>query len=247
MRRRRWVPVAAAAFLIALSAEPAGAGRPLDTEDTGTVEPGKAEVELGGDFISGPEGRAWIARGVLAVGLFSKLEAQIQAAALALDPDGQPGRAGVGDTNLELKYRLIDEGLSIPAVLVALTLRLPTGDEGRGLGAPGVDVAPLLVASKTMGPVTVTWNGGYTFVTADRRRDVWNLNASAEYRVTNLWSLVGEVVSVLGAHRSPEAVLRIGTIYAISERLRLDGAVAFGVTRASPDVFVRLGVTIALF
>jgi len=96
------------------------------------------------------------------------------------------------------------------------------------------------------GPVTLTANAGYTFVTRDRDRDVVNLNASVEVGVTRAWSVVGEVVSALTTnHRSDHhVVLRAGTVYALSERVRLDAAVGFGVTRASPDALLTVGVTI---
>lgn len=46
MRRRLWI--GAMALVLALGPAGAWGGRPLDTEDTGTLEPGKAELELSG-------------------------------------------------------------------------------------------------------------------------------------------------------------------------------------------------------
>jgi hypothetical protein len=113
-----------------------------------------------------------------------------------------------------------------------------------------VDVGLLAVASKTFGPVTLTGNGGYTFVTRDRELEFWTLAAAVEYRATAAWSLVGEVVSALPSHRDQgqeTALLRAGTTYTVHPRVRLDTAVGFGVTRQSPDVLVTFGVTFALF
>jgi hypothetical protein len=69
---RRWT--GAALLVVALGPAPAWAGRPLDTEDTSTVEPGKAEVEISGDFAQTPEDRAWLAKGVLSLGVVPRLE-----------------------------------------------------------------------------------------------------------------------------------------------------------------------------
>jgi hypothetical protein len=111
-----------------------------------------------------------------------------------------------------------------------------------------VDAGIVAVASKAVGALTLTGNVGYTFVTRDRELDFWTLAASLEYRVTKAWILVGEVVSAVGADRAADvAVLRVGAIYAIGARLKLDGAVGVGLTRGSPDVLVTVGMTISLF
>ena len=245
-RRAQWV--GAIALVLALGPAEAWAGRPLDTEDTGTVEPGKAELELSGNYAKNPNENMWSVKGVLALGLLPKLEARIESALLFFEPEGQSAVGGIGDSLIGVKYRLLDEAETLPAVLGSFTLRLPTGDEERGLGDEDVDVGLLAVLSKVFGPVTLTWNGGYTFVTRDRDLDFWTLAGSLEYRVSKPWVLVGEVVSILGHERAPDAVvLRAGAVYAITDRIKLDGAVGVGVTRQSPDVLITVGVTIALF
>jgi hypothetical protein len=161
------------------------------------------------------------------------------------DPDDGPSHAGFGDMRVGLKYRLLDETPQRPALLAAAFARLPTGSEERGLGEPGTDVQALAAMSKAFGALTLTLNAGYTFVTDDRRRDVVNVNASAELDVTEAWTLVGEIVSELATSRGEEdrIVLRAGATYAITGWLELDGAVGVGVTRAGPDVLVTLGIT----
>ena len=246
-RRPLWT--GAIALLLALGpAAEAWGGRPLDTEDTGTVEPGKAELELSGDYARNPEDNSWFAKGVLSVGLAPGLEARIESALLLLEPEGQRSRAGVADSLFGVKYRLLDESEAFPAVLAGFTVRLPTGSERRSLGAADVDAGIVAVASKAVGPLTLTGNVGYTFVTRDREFDFWTLAASLEYRVAKAWILVGEVVSAVGADRAPDvAVLRAGAIYVVGERLKLDGAVGVGLTRDSPDVLITVGMTISLF
>ena len=245
---QRWTRVTVLVVALALAPTPVWAGRPLDTEDTGTVEPGKAELEVSGDFARNPEDRTWFAKGVLNLGVVPRLEVRIESLLLSLEPDEGRRRDGIGDSLVGLKYRLLDEADTVPAVLGALTVRLPTGDEDRGLGAGEVDVGLLAVASKTFGPVNLTGNAGYTFVTRDRELEFWALAAAIEYRATAAWSLLGEVVGTLPGHRGAEmVVLRAGTTYAVHPRVRVDTGVGFGVTRQSPDVLVTFGVTIALF
>lgn len=238
----------ALALVLVLGPAPAWAGRPLDTEDTGTVEPGKAELELSADYTKNPEDNTWGLKGVLGFGVLPRLEARVESALLLVDPDDQRSRAGIGDSLFGVKYRLLDEAEALPAVLGALTLRLPTGDDDRGLGDEDVDVGLLAVVSRAFGPLTLTWNGGYTFVTRDKELDFWTFAGSVEYRIARAWVLVAEGVGTVGADSEPDtAVLRAGAVYAITDRIRLDTAVGFGVNRASPDVVVTVGVTIALF
>ena len=243
-----WVGALTSLFALAV----AWAGRPLDTEDTGTGTPGKSELELSGDYTHSSEERSGAVKGVLTFGLLPRLEARIESALLFLKPEGEPVRGGIGDSLFGVKYRLLEETKTLPAVLSAFTLKLPTGDEARGLGAKGVDVGLLAAVSKAVGPVTLTWNVGYVFVDESSARsrdlDVWNLAGSVEYRATAAWALVGEIVNTVGADKAPDtAVLRIGQVYDITNRIKLDGAVGFGVTRESPDVLVTVGATIALF
>ena len=248
MLRDARLPCAAIALFAVIWPGLAVAGRPLDTEDTSTVESGKAELELSGDFVRDPGSRSWSAKGVLSLGLLPGLEGRLESDARLLEPEGKLGRAGIGDSLLGLKYRVLDETRSMPAMLGALTLRLPTGDEQRGLGSGEVDVGLLAAISKALGSFVLTVNAGYTFVTRDRGLDVVTLAGSLEYRASGRWALVGEIIGTLGAVHAPDmSVLRGGVVYAISHRIKVDSAIGAGLTRGSPDVLFTVGVTIGLF
>lgn len=246
-RRTAWAVVVA---LNALAASPAWAGRPLTTEDTGTLDPGKVELELSLDYVRDGGAEVFLLPGgpALNIGLLPRLEGTVATAFVLFDTDGKALRAGLGDSLVRIKYRFLDETPRLPALLGAVSGRLPTGDEDRGLGEKGIDIQSLAVASKTFGAVTLTVNAGYTFVTRDRDLDVVNLNASAEAGITKAWSIVGEVVSELATSRRADdrIAVRAGMVYAVGERVRLDAAVGFGTTRASPDTLLTVGVTITL-
>lgn len=167
---------------------------------------------------------------------------------VVLDPPGQPALAGIGDSIVGAKYRFLDESPARPAVMGVVTARLPTGDEDRGLGRPEVDVTALGALSKTLGPVTVTANGGPTFVTADRRLDVWIASGSVAYRVARILTLVGEVVSDFWMRgREPHVMIRTGAVFLARGRAVIDGAIAAGLTRDTPDVVVTIGITIGFY
>lgn len=156
----RWTAWAMVIALSALVSSPASAGRPLTTEDTGTLDPGKAEVELSVDYVRDGGAQSFLLPGGpgLNIGLFPQLEGTVATAFVILDTENESLRAGFGDSLVRLKYRLLDETPRLPALMAAA--RLPTGDEDRGLDEKGVDVQPLAVASKTFGPVTLTINAG---------------------------------------------------------------------------------------
>jgi Putative MetA-pathway of phenol degradation len=241
---------ALAAPLIVLAASPAAAGRPLTTEDTGTLDPGTVEVELGLDYIREPHANVFLIPGgpILNVGLLPRLEGTVAAGLVLLEPDDERARVGVSDTLVRLKYRVVDETARVPALMAAVTARLPTGDHSRGLGETGADVQGLAVASKTVGATILTLNAGYTFVTRDRHLDVVNLHASAETPVHRAWWVVGEIVADVATHRGVDdrVIVRAGSVYAATDRIRLDGAVGFGAARAGPEVLLTIGVTIRL-
>jgi hypothetical protein len=232
--------------LFTLLPGPADASRPLDTEDTGTVEPGTAQLELSGTFARGDSIDAWLVLAKLATGVVPRLEASVQASFLALDRPDARSEAGLSDTFVRVKYRLLEETPTLPALLAAVELRLPTGDAERGLGLDDIDVVPLAVASKNLGPVTVFGNAGYRFVLRDRVFDAWLLSAAIEYRATGTLSLVAELVSDLATTpaRDDTVLVRAGLVYGLTDRLKLDGAVGFGLTRRSPDVTVTVGITV---
>ena len=245
---RAIIRVIVVTLIAVVASSPAWAGRPLVTEDTGTLAPGAVELEVGLDYLRERDANVVLFPGPLAfnIGLVPRLELTVAVLALLVDPDDAPSRAGAGDSATRLKYRFLDETDIMPALMGSVAARFPSGDADRGLGERGFDVQALGAASKTFGPVTLTFNGGYTFATDDRDRDVVNVHASAEAALTREWSIVGEVVSDLSTTRRADdrLVLRVGTVYALNDRVRLDAAAGFGATRVSPDVVVTVGITV---
>lgn len=74
---------------------------------------------------------------------------------------GEPARAGVGDTEIAVKRRLIDETETHPQVAVYPTVELPTGSSARGLGAGHTQVYLPLWMQKGFGKWTTYGGGGY--------------------------------------------------------------------------------------
>lgn len=233
----------AAVLALVLAAAPAAAYRPLATEDTDTVDRGRVELQVSADVEHGDE-TLWARRVVIGIGLTDRFEARIEAGVGAVDAPAERGRAGMIDSVVGLKYRLLDESPTHPALLAAATVRLPTARSG--LGEDGVDVTALAAGSKTIGAVAIMLNAGRTFVTSDPARDQWAASVAADYRVIEALSVVSEVVSSFGARDARDSVVvRGGAIVRVSPRLAVDAAVGFGVTRRSPEVEATVGLTVA--
>ena len=244
-RRASAIVAFLACLLPLMTSIPAWAGRPLDTEDTATLDPGRAELELSLALTQHSGDRAWVGAVALNVGVAPRLELGVELPAAYLQREGIADRAGIGDLVVVLKHLVLDETEWRPALLANLRVRLPTGDADRGLGADGVDVLARLAVSKTFANLALTLNGGYVFVTADRTRDVWLVSGAGEYRVSSAWTAAAEVAGVLGARAAPDlAVARGGVVYALTSAIRFDMAVGTGLTRASPGLVATAGITI---
>jgi hypothetical protein len=233
-----------AVLVLALSAEPVGATRPLDTDDTETQDPGTASLELGADYLGTGGVSAGVFTGLVAVGLARGLEVDVQGGWTLLDPEGHGAVGGTGDSLVFLRYRALDETATRPALGADLTLRLPTGVAARGLGLSGVDVQLLLVGQKRVGPVELLANAGHTFIASGP--GLWNLSAAARYPLTETWTLVGEVVGTVSTRRRGDtALIRGGVAWALTPTITLDAALAGGLAHDGPDLVLRTGVAIA--
>ena len=249
---RRSPVLVALVMLIALPTV-AGAGLPLITEDTGTAE--RVEVEVAAAYQSAADGDSGDLAVAVNLGLLENLEASV-AGTLALDDPADGGaQSGLGDTFLGVKYRFLDEAPPWPALLARVTLRLPTGDETRGLGDGDVVVGLLLAASRMLGPVTLT----ATWATRSRRvrptPTSCCLAGSVDWAVHGPWRLVGEIVGEIAVGRDADdtAVVQLGFTWDVFDagdapgllrKATLAGAVGVGLTSASPDVVATLGLTL---
>jgi hypothetical protein len=234
-------------LVLVAAGRPVRAERPFDTEDAVPLTPGRVQAEAAASYGHGPDRvDAGVFTQVLTVGVAPKLDLAAQATEIVFDDPRRRAPGGVGDTVLQSKYLVLEERDGRPAILVSPLVRLPTADGPLGLS--GVDVQALGVGSKTFGGWNATGNVGYTFATADRRRDVWVIAGSLEWTPTPTWTLGAEGLADLGTSGDHDrAFLRAGVAFVAWKGVLLDAAVAAGVDGVFPDVLVTIGATIDLF
>ena len=79
-------------------------------------------------------------------------------------PDGEPKAFGLGDLELGIKYRFVQESKHRPMIGTFVMFELPTGNFDKGLGLGKTWYKVPLWAQKSFGPWTTYGGGGVTLV-----------------------------------------------------------------------------------
>lgn len=227
------------------------AGGPLSTDDAGTVEPGHLEVELGWEYARQPnDDRENSIAIVLKTGLiWDRLDFGIEIPYLFLNPDEGEDEDGFGDVEAAVKLRFLDESDTFPALAAAVGIKTTTGDEDKGLGSGEIDVPINFIATKGFDRLTLHANLGYNVIGKPEGEDVSDTvgyGVAAEYAVTEIFCIVGEVVGEIQTEDTDEdnpAEILAGATYELPFGTVLDAAVAAGLTDGSPDWKIVAGLT----
>jgi hypothetical protein len=132
--------------------------RPTVATHAHTVARGYLEIETGleRDQIAGSV--SVVAPTVLKFGLASHV--QLGAFVSATQPAGFG--TGLGDSGVEVKWRLLDDAPILGDFAVEPTLKLPTGSVSGGNGSGTTDFTMLLISSHDFGSIAMDLNVGYT-------------------------------------------------------------------------------------
>lgn len=234
-------------FMI-LAAGNASAYRPLGTEDAGVAGKGVAQAEVSWDYLKWGNDELEHERVLMLVpiyGLTDNLELSAEIPYLIHDLKGDGSEDGVGDINLVAKYLVIQEGDRSPAFAVKGVLKLDNGDEDKGLGSGDKDYSLFAVASKTVGPVTLHGQLGYTWVGSADDDHLYGM--ALDYAVTEPFHLLAEINGKRHPDRKEEENPRdalAGITYKVSDHLTLDAAYRWGLSDASPDWSTTAGASI---
>ena len=260
---RRLPPLLA---LLLLAAAAATGQQPFVTDDADVTPKGHFHFEFSNEFdllqrSLYPTRLQNTADAELNYGLWDGVEIGIEAPVITLfNARGTDPRlpAGLGDTNLSLKYNFLEEqqGSRRPALAVAFNVELPTGSVPKGLGSGLTDFYTNAILQKSLSEqTTLRVNGGALFsgneatgaVGIRTRGTVFTGGASVVRQFTPKLALGAEVTGA--AARSlqlskGQLQAQVGGNYALRENFTLDFGVLGGRYAASPRVGVQFGLSV---
>jgi len=246
-----------------LTAVPALAGPPLITDDAGTVEVGKAEIELNGSYTEDKEAQHGItakktstdAEMKISTGLYRGVGISMAVPYTINAREKNDGvlvgnTEGFGDLTLEIKYVFTE----VAGVNLALKpgLTLPTGKTG--LSDEHIQYTAALIGSKEFadGTYALHANLGYehhSYLSTDvaGRRNLWSGSVAGEMRVAK--GLTGVMDFGLATNpddgsSTPPAYALAGARYEINEHLDVNAGVKVGLTTPEDDLSVLYGLTL---
>ena len=80
---------------------------------------------------------------------------------------------GLGDISASLKYLVIRQGPTMPALVIGVEATFPTGNQRYGLGDGAYELAPSLALLKEIGPVCVQGNFAWSKQISAQHADQW--------------------------------------------------------------------------
>lgn len=251
-------------LVLGLLAAPLAAQQPFYTDDSSVTEPGKWHFEFFNEFDAlqapqYPDLRQNTANYKLNVGLPHHLEIDVDSPYLAVFRDLGSSRrnsAGVGDTNLGLKWNFRQEapGSRAPALSATMYFEFPTGDTNGQLGSGLIDYWLNGIAQKHLTEkIRLTGNLGILFAgntstgalgiqTSRGRVYTGGLSLLREFNAK--WTLGAEVYG--GFTNNPglgKRQLQVlgGGQYTIRDGLTFDFGLLGGKYTASPRIGGQLG------
>lgn len=224
---------------------------PMVTGDVPTADKGMVEWYLGARYQESESGNPsrLLPFTELVYGLSDRQELTFEIAGLSKDHE-----YGLTDSVVGTKYIFLKETGQRPGIAGSFELKLPTGDESRGLGSGEFDYDLRLRAQKTWGWFTGIGNVGYTFVTdpefggvTTSTENVWLLTFGQEYRITEKTRLLSEIYFV--SREEPGDANRLAANIGFKHKLRDNLAVHAAVgkslredARGGPDMRVYVGL-----
>ncbi len=244
----------------------AHAQQPFLTDDADTAPLRHFHVEFISEYDSlqrtaYPTIRQSTTRAQVTYGLLKKLEIGFDAPLLAIynaNGSGSPNAFGLGDFDLQLKYRLREENehSRLPAVTVGLFIELPTGKTENQLGSGKADYWLNGILQKKLSPrVTYRLNSGILFsgntltgaigIRSTRGR-VFTGASSVTYQLSPKLLIGGEVAGAFTQQfdlGKAQLQTLFGGKYAITKVVGLDFAITGGKFEGSPRVGAAFGIS----
>lgn len=146
--------------------------------------------------------------------------------------------SGLGDIVARAGYVLVAERAGGMSLNGALTVKLPTADDAKGLGTGKADVGATLMLGQKLGPVRLSLLGGYIKVGDPAGQDyndvyLYGIGVSGTQGETGLYaSLEGRSALVAGADNPLEA--RVEFFHLFGHRYAIRGTAFAGLNDGGP-------------
>lgn len=259
--------IIASLSLLLCSVATAYAGPPLITDDAGTVDVGKVEIELNSSYIhdrenvNGMSVRHDVFDGEpkLTTGLYKNLGLSLALPYTLSDRTKADSNLtskadGYGDMIIEVKYTFADTGGI--AFAVKPTVIAPTGRYSSGLSEGRWQFSGSLIASREFdeGVYAMHANVGYGHheyrnddARACNRSDLWFGSLAGEARITkNLTAVAEWGLSTTQDSTTDElsSFAQVGASYKLNEYLDVNAGFKFGLTKPEDELAVRYGLAL---
>lgn len=106
---------------------------------------------------------------------------------------GSGTQFGLGDTELGVKWRFVQENKTTPQMGMFPLLEVPTGDSGRGLGTGYLHAFLPIWIQKSWGPWTSYGGGGYWINPGPGNKNYWLTGWLLQKDLNDHWTLGGEL------------------------------------------------------
>jgi len=231
-------------FLI-FAACPSFAARPLTTDDAGTVDPGRFEIEEGliidqprGEDIPSSTGMGTSIK----YGVLPNLDLGVEIPYSTTDPKG------IGDATIKGKVRIVDESEIIPSVAVGVNAKLPNTDPDSGAGSKYTDYSFLGIFTKEIGPLKGNINLVYTVIGApkgEESSDKISYGFAIVYPMNQGLNLMGEIFGEADSNSEDKPVnLQFGANLSLNDTFTLDSGIGIGLTETSSQYQGTIGLTV---
>jgi len=173
---------------------PALAGPPFKTDDADPGEYRHGEAYVATQFNIESDGSAGTLPHLeVNYGILADTQLHLLIPFRYTNPDGGEAHYGLGDTEVGIKYQLIHETDSVPAVAVFPLVEIPTGDEDRGLGNGKAQIFIPLWLQKSWGPWTSYGGGGYWVNSGEGNQDWWYFGWAVQRNMSRTLTLGAEI------------------------------------------------------
>lgn len=208
---------------------PAFAARPLVTDDFGTVDPGKFELEVGYNSTT-PKVGGTTTNGLgvsLKRGFASNFDFGVEV------PYSMTVPTGVGDAVLHAKLKLLEQGEN-DGLTARMDVKLTNADSGSGYA----DYTVMVIYSKAFGDFRTHYNLGYTLVgvaPGAPEANTINYSAALEKEVAKGTDVVAEYYAV-SSSGGATGNLQVGGRWQAFEAVRFDAGFSLSLNDNSNNV-----------